>query len=559
VKTLKNIKFLLLPLVLLFIVPACNKNVLDEVPRDFLSPETAFSSVNGIEQGVVGIYSDVRDKWYRNGGSQAYGLFGLGTDVGYDGETPGGQRFLNNYITSVTPAYNVIEIWWRYVYAEIQQANNLIEGINNLNPSAWRSPAQKNSYLAEARFFRAWAHRLAVTLWGDVPLVTEVIRSVKTDFVRTPKAEVYKQIEEDLVFASENLPAKNQVGVGRLTKAAALQLLTDVYLAQSKFQPAVDASSKILNGAGYALMTKRFGAKNDVFGSGDVYWDLFRYENQNSPDNTETIWAIQFEPNVEGGSSHPWSNIYSPRLSAFGNAPDGRPAYSPQFQDTLGVGVARSRGTSLVFYHIWNGNWNNDIRNAKHNIRRQFYFHNPQSQYHGKVIDLSLYPAGVRNPLKDTTNYIYPFVMKVWEPVVQVTKGTDPARGGGGIVHTDFYVMRLAETYLLRAEAYLGLGNKTLAAADINMVRNRANATPVLPADVNIDYILDERVRELYAEEMRMIILLRMGKLIERTRRYNDNPLQPGANIQDYNNLWPIPQQQIDLNRDVKWTQNPGY
>src|SRR5690606_9244029 len=107
--------------------------------------------------------------------------------------------------------------------------------------------------------------------------------------------------------------------------------------------------------------------------------------------------------------------------------------------------------------------------------------------------------------------------------------------------------------------AYLGLGNKTLAASDINVVRNRAHATPVLPEDVDIDYILDERVRELYAEEMRLIVLLRMGKLIERTRKYNDNPLMPGANIQDYNNLFPIPQSQIDLNRDVKWEQNPGY
>ncbi|MEJ7769116.1 MAG: RagB/SusD family nutrient uptake outer membrane protein, partial [Chitinophagaceae bacterium] len=195
----------------------------------------------------------------------------------------------------------------------------------------------------------------------------------------------------------------------------------------------------------------------------------------------------------------------------------------------------------------------------EHNIRRRFYFSNPESQYHKRLIDLSLFQPGSRNALKDTTNYIYPFVMKVWEPVVEVKKGTDPNRGGGGIVHTDFYVMRLAETYLLRAEAYVGLANKNLAAADINVVRNRAKATPVLPANVDIDYVLDERVRELYAEEMRMITLLRMGKLIERTRKYNDNPMQPGANIQDYNNLWPIPQQQIDLNRDVKWEQNPGY
>jgi hypothetical protein len=74
---LKNIKFLFLSLVLLIIVPGCKKDVLQEIPRDFLSPETAFSSVNGIEQGVVGIYSDVRNRWYRNGGTQAYGLFGL--------------------------------------------------------------------------------------------------------------------------------------------------------------------------------------------------------------------------------------------------------------------------------------------------------------------------------------------------------------------------------------------------------------------------------------------------------------------------------------------------
>lgn len=557
---MKNNRYLLLSLFLLITVSACKKNVLDEKPLDFLSPGNAFSNANGIEQGIVGIYSDVRNRWYRNGGDQAYGLFGLGTDVGYDGETPGGQRFLNNYLTSVTPQYIVIQHWWLYLYAEIQQANTLIDGINKLDEKLWINDAQKMGYLAEAKFFRAWAYRIAVTLWGDVPLITEVIQTAKTDFVRAPKADIYKQIEDDLLFATKNLPDRGkEKGPGRLTKAAAFELLTEVYLAQSKFQLAVNTSSEIIDNLGYALMTKRFGAQYDVFGTGDVYYDLFRYENQNAPENTETIWAVQFEPNVIGGDEHPWSNIYSPRLSRLGNAPDGKPAYNPLYQDTLGVGVARSRGTNLVFYTVWNGNWDNDIRNAEHNIRRHFYYSNPQSIYDGQLIDLSKYPPGTRNLLKDTTNYIYPFVMKVWEPVIEAKKGTRPDQGGAGRIHTDFYVMRLAETYLLRAEAYLGLGNKDLAAADINVVRARAQANPVLPAEVDIDYILDERVRELYAEEMRMITLLRMGKLVERTRKYNDNPLMPGANIQDYNNLWPIPQQQLDLNRDVQWEQNPGY
>ncbi|MBL7737285.1 MAG: RagB/SusD family nutrient uptake outer membrane protein [Chitinophagaceae bacterium] len=557
---MKNNRYLLPLLILLISVSACEKDFLQEKPLDFLSPANAFSSVSGIEQGVIGIYSDVRKQWYRNGGAQAYGLFGLGTDVGYDGETPGGQRFLNNYLTSVTPDYSVIQSWWLYLFAEIQQANTLIDGIDKLDESLWVNAAQKNMYLAEARFFRAWAYRIAVTLWGDVPLITDVIQSAKTDFVRTPTAEIYKQIEDDLIFATQNLPGRGQEKApGRLTKAAAFHLLTEVYLAQSKFQLAVNTSSEVIDRLGYALMTNRFGAQYDVFGTGDVYYDLFRYENQNAPDNTETIWAVQFEPNVAGGDSHPWSNIYSPRLSRLGNAPDGKPAYNPLYQDTLGVGVARSRGTNLVFYTVWEGNWDNDIRNAEHNIRRHFYYSNPQSVWDGRLIDLADYPPGARNLLKDTTNYIYPFVMKVWEPVTEVKKGTLPATGGGGQVHTDFYVMRLAETYLLRAEAYVGLGDNDLAAADINVVRNRANAHPVLPEDVDLDYILDERVRELYAEEMRMITLLRTGKLIERTRKYNDNPLMPGANIQDYNNLWPIPQQQLDLNRDNKWAQNPGY
>ena len=76
----------------------------------------------------------------------------------------------------------------------------------------------------------------------------------------------------------------------------------------------------------------------------------------------------------------------------------------------------------------------------------------------------------------------------------------------------DQYVFRLAETYLLRAEAYLGNGDQVNAAADINMVRTRANAPEIDPSMVNIDYILDERIRELYYEELRLLTLTRLGK-----------------------------------------------
>ena len=548
-------------IMLLFIAFGCMDNeLLEERPLDFLTLSNAYSNPEGVQQGLIGLYSDIRDKWYRNGGAQSYGLFGMGTDIGYDGETPGGQRFLTNYETSINPQYPVIGSWWLFLFKHVQMANILIDVIENSEEIQWPNQDLRNSYLAEAKFFRAWSYRIAVTLWGEVPLITEVIRQAKVDFVRNSTTEVYSLIEDDLIFASQNLPSPgSEPSPGRLTQGAALHLLTEVYLAQSKFDLAVQSASSVINDYDYALMTERFGDQNDVFGSGDVYYDLFRYGNQNPPTNTETIWAIQFEPLLEiGGSSNYWSGIFGPRTFSFGSTPDGLAAYHTGFQDTLGRQVARSRGTDLVFYEVWKDDWDNDIRNAEHNIKRNFYFDNPQSAYHNQKIELSLYPPGTRNVLKDTTNYIFPFFMKTWEPVIQATLG-NPAQGGGGAVHTEFYAMRLAETYLLRAEAYVGQGDFTAAAEDINVVRSRANATPVSPVDVDIDYILDERIRELYAEEMRMITLLRMDKLVERTRRYNDNPMLPGANIQEFNRLWPIPQSQIDLNLDVDFPQNPGY
>jgi hypothetical protein len=113
----------------------------------------------------------------------------------------------------------------------------LIEGINNADPAIWSSDAQKDAYLAEAMFFRVFAYRLLVSFYGDVPLVTEVIKSAKTDFVRTPKAEVFAQMEEDLLFGTTKLPAPGaEEAPGRITQGAAWHMLSECYLNQGKFQ-----------------------------------------------------------------------------------------------------------------------------------------------------------------------------------------------------------------------------------------------------------------------------------------------------------------------------------
>jgi hypothetical protein len=558
--------------ILLLMFSSCSEDILKETPLDFLAPENAYNTLAGIKQGMTGLHFSVRQRWYYGTDQDAGAIIkGLGTDIAYHGEDPNSTRFLCNYVNYVTSENTYLRYFWTWNYELIQRANVLIEGINKSDKAIWTSDAQKNAYLAEAMFFRAFAYRILVSTYGDVPLVTEVIKSAKTDFVRTPKAEVYKQMEDDLFFGTANLPVPGkEEAPGRITQGAAWHVLSELYLTEGKYQLAVDAATAVISGYKYALMTGRFGDRqNVVFGTGDVYYDLFAYGNQSLAINTEAIWVIQVEPLITGGGYVEGNRSFGPAYFRIGNTPDGKVAFRGQlvegkytgYSDTLGRPVSWIHPTNYTAYDIWRSDWNNDIRNAKYNIKRDFYYDSPGSAYDKKKINLKVdyaaqYAAGTRDAMRDSTQYIYPYWMKFADPCHYFT---DPARSGGGNDHKDRYAIRLAETILLRAEAYVGLGRKDLAANDINLIRNRAKATPVAAANVDLDYILDERARELYGEEWRHITLRRMGKLVQRVRQYNNNPKNPGLNIQDYHTLWPIPQSQIDLNINVKWEQNPGY
>ncbi len=566
-------RFLLYAGILLLFFPSCSEDVLEEKPLDFLAPENAYQTLPGIKQGITGLHFSVRQRWFYGTDQDAGAIMkGLGTDIAFHGEDPNSTRFLCNYVNYVTSSSGYLRNYWTWNYELIQRANVLIEGINNSDDAIWTNEAQKKAYLAEAMFFRAFAYRILVSTYGDVPLVTEVIKSVKTDFVRTPKAQVYKQMEDDLLYGTTNLPTPgSEEASGRITQGAAWHMLSECYLEQGKFQQAVDAATEVITGYNYALMTQRFGDRqNVVFGTGDVYYDLFAFGNQTLGNNTEAIWVIQIEPPpTTGGGSVEGNRTFGPAYFRLGNTPDGKPAFRGQlvagkytgYSDTLGRPVAWVHPTDYAAYTIWRSDWNNDIRNAKHNIKRDFYYDNPASTYNGKRINLKVdyasnYAAGTRDAMRDSCQYIYPYWMKFADPCHYFT---DPARSGGGNDHKDRYAIRLAETILLRAEAYVGLNKPDLAAADINLIRNRANATPVDAADVDLDYILDERARELYGEEWRHITLRRMGKLYDRVKLYNNNPKNPGLNIQPHHILWPIPQNQIDLNIDADFPQNPGY
>jgi hypothetical protein len=305
---------------------------------------------------------------------------------------------------------------------------------------------------------------------------------------------------------------------------------------------------------------------------GDVYWDLFRKGNQNrSSGNKEALWVLQYEYNVPGGGSNggiEWERFMTPRVwtaNLFND--DGSKVRMTPYPNTYYGG--RSGGfmrlTNYFYHELWEkSGYEQDIRNSDYNIVRDFIVNNPASDYNGKWILKDNVPISLSSFI-DTVRNFYPLITKTAslgdhpESVFiedQTVRGSiTSATGPSYVCHRDEYHIRLAETYLLRAEAYLGNNNKIKAAEDINVVRNRAQAPNVAPEQVDIDYILDERLRELYVEEFRLLTLTRLGKLVERSRKYD----QFGHTYKDHNNLWPIPYSEIEKNIEAELEQNPGY
>jgi hypothetical protein len=203
---------------------------------------------------------------------------------------------------------------------------------------------------------------------------------------------------------------------------------------------------------------------------------------------------------------------------------------------------------------IYTGQWSDDMRNSDIVFRRIIIGNVPGSTYYGQPV-----PWSVLYNNKDNQSLDYPISCKI-----ATDKYTGLADGENmSNLFRDDYFIRLPETILLRAEAKQRSGDKAGAAADINLLRDRANCGyKVTAADMDdkFNLILDERARELVYEECRWNTLLRMGGTIavDRIKKYAYWP-EAAATLNRPFNLWPIPQLVIDANKDVKLDQNAGW
>lgn len=549
---------------------SCSDDFLEEKPYSAYAPETLADEA-GIEATLKGVHYRFGELWTWADRQGWLSIWQVGTDVCSPGGVEGVEIPFFQY-DELTAENAGVSYMWSKGYEIINTANNAVKSIGeDGNPEK----------MAEALFFRAYMYNILVTLFGDVPLLTEPTNSARTDYVRTPAAQVNEQIVADLEFAAEHLPDVDAlVAESRANKHMALQCLGEVYLRIGEPGLAEDVLTDIISSGKFSLIETRYGDLLDK--PGDYYSDMFKYGNQRrSQGNTEAIWTyeLEYNHNVPGG---------------FTGAPQHRRVWVPSYHNVPGMayeindpvegmispyggrGNGRIRPSNWVKYELYEAG---DIRNSEHNITRQFYYNAPNwtatigvdangfrvAEDSPEAVEVRTVSTGdpVVVAVGDTLESIFPYTRK-WDSY-------DPADGWGWTCIKDFPMMRLGETYLLRAEARLKNEDPSGAADDINVLRDRAFKVArvemddselgrVNASDIDMNFILDERARELFAEENRRLTLMRTGMLIERAQLNTDVTIKGSiTGLAPRINLLPIPLSEIQRNKDVKWENNTGY
>jgi starch-binding outer membrane protein, SusD/RagB family len=595
-------KHIALIMTAVLVVSSCG-DVLDEQPRS-LTPDY-FRTSQGLQNGITAAYASFRNFYGSEGGKNV-------TVYGTDEFTHGQQvtnPALNVYNSALNSTVGDGAIWGR-AYPAINTCNGIIE----LGASASDlTEVQRNGLIAEAKFIRAHWYYLIVTQFGAATLdlgsgPLKFNTSIENFASRASLQESYQAIIDDLESITDggvdDLPDARPVAgsAGHAWKASALHLLAKVYLTRAwstvaesnDFQRAYDVAMQLIdNKATYGVSLLADYA--DVHKEGNEY-------------NNETLFLVNWNDNVTynnyvgfGGpgyqniSSFLFNMRYDNELPGLvRDVQNGRPWVrykpTPWMLNTAFEDKINDSRYDKSFKTVWYVN-STTTRNPKNLAAGDTAVWMVPEHLAAKVTptkDSRRYVVFLPNAATDpvayfgsskldyegynTQNQYYPTLKKY------LSTGARPNNDANIASLRPFIVYRFAETYLIAAEAAFRLDNPSEAASLINVIRTRAAANSGAVANMTantftelqnrgIDYILDERTRELAGEQMRWMDLVRTGKLLERVKLYNNTPARPGATIPNplpHHVLRPIPQGQIDTSvdptqDDKKYPQNPGY
>jgi len=488
----KLISLLLLAVLSAGSFTACKK-FLDVEPKYIQDAESFFNSRTDYELALIGAYDLLQS---------AFMIQWIG-EIASDNAIAGGESVTDteglHQIDNMNhnAVNNDLRNVFRWNYTGIARCNYIMEFKDKTQFTG------KEQIIGETRFLRAYYYFELVKFFGDVPLVIDKRLGTEevTRISRTPKAQVYQQIEADLNYAIDNIIWNNPVK-GRADKGAALALLGKVYLYQNKFTEAAQTLDRVINEGGYSLVPDF-----------DFLWYAV---NEN---NSETVFDVEYT-GAEGGS-------YGCLICLEGNAAPGFHGIRQYNGPKYGDGNSYNLPTAALYNAF-----------APGDVRRDY-----------TVLDLDAFIAAQPNPSAITyaigggghTGYFNnKYIKRLDELGLPDNDLTSPL---------NYKAIRYADVLLMAAEAHNRTGNDGLALNYINQVRNRVGM-PLITSGGSalLEDIYLERRYELSCEGLRFFDLVRTGQAAQYITGF-----QVGKH-----EVFPIPQVEIDL-AGGNWQQNPGY
>ncbi|GEP93244.1 Starch-binding associating with outer membrane [Chitinophaga terrae (ex Kim and Jung 2007)] len=499
------------------------KKFLDEKSMTKLDESAVFGDVNQVESSLKGAYA----KWKDIRTDEQGLIMMMGTDETQQGafqmKSDPNKGAFDRFDGNLNSTLNHIANQWNIRWPVVNEAARIVRGMSKLNPAAGTLEAK---LLGEASFIRGFLDFQLAMYWGEIP-IRDLDREAELGTRRQPLKDVWAFIIADLQRAADNCPKTNDPG--RATSGAAWAMLGKAYMSAPVSTGLRDFSKAA------ACFEKMMGDYTLV-----AYKDLWDY---NTPNTRESILEFQYSYIYPNNNKIQFQIGSRAVQSYFG---DG--CYYSGYDKIVPTKYAYSSVDS-------GGVWEPGDQRRYEAIRYDF-------TYYGETPTLDNIKWEDLGPDHDE---LLPHVKKYED--FRTDKHTDFKVNNMWNSGKNIPVLRLADIKLCYAECLNELGRTAEAMTVVNEVRTRAWGG-VLPeerkwkgmsADAFRTAIMDERMRELFAEDWRKIDLLRTGKFIQLVKARNKWTAQSGT-IKDFNLLLPIPDTEMRLNEDLKPSdQNPGY
>lgn len=574
---------------------------LEETPYNKIVPGGDFyTTFDGITGGVNGLYARLRKLYI----TEAFmNVCENETDLTIWPSSQGRQP--------VNASTGYVRDLWNACYININQCNEVIYALNNYEIEDL-SEDMKKRYLGEARFIRGLLYSHLVKQWGDVPLKLTPTNQADTYAVRTKEEDVWKAVIEDLEYAKDNLPKEYKDKAndyGRATCWAAMHELCKCLLTCKREDPAaqkiaLDYAERIINSGQFDLKTTTYNlwSMDYVRDNREVIFPVCYSKDYllNGDGNQSHMYFVADYARYHKGMTRcleygrPWIRC-KPTLYAYRLFWEGR-------TDGIRKGSADKRAKDYfqwMFDKSISGEYKEFIYNHNTNQLEEQKIPRasgkPYAGYENTTMicfpwyNRTDYTTAELNEIKDEIRGLWPiwvYLPETMQAVVEATGGIesvsnpydnndryahwpsnvkfndiffypylrkhlDPTRPDANYAQgtRDVFVSRLADTYLLAAEAALLLDDKATAVKYVNEVRKRAAASgheaemEISESDLDEDFLLDERGRELIGEMHRWYDLKRFGKLTERMNKLHNQIwyLEPAYQYEEYMEKRPYP------------------